>query len=200
MKPTKLGLCAASLAIALCGIPYSTAQTTPGASIPTVPTNLPNVKTFVAPPATFNPVAASAEALQQYGFPPRPDQAKAPEAYNAWAKAVSAQQTRLPSPQLEQTTIYNGPASSARTIDNKTAARAIPISDSGCAKSQTATKIARRIDSMTTNSTSTALRNPTLRKLWIAAVIFGTSVAASDFYNSTANRGAQDRHPFIGAL
>ena len=151
MKPTKLGLCAASLAIALCGIPYSTAQTTPGASIPTVPTNLPNVKTFVAPPATFNPVAASAEALQQYGFPPRPDQAKAPEAYNAWAKAVSAQQTRLPSPQLEQTTIYNGPASSARTIDNKTAARAIPISDSGCAKSQTATKIARRIDSIRTS-------------------------------------------------
>ena len=41
---------------------------------------------------------------------------------------------------------------------------------------------------MTTNSTSAALRNPTLRKLWIAAVIFGTCVAASDFYNSTANR------------
>ena len=41
---------------------------------------------------------------------------------------------------------------------------------------------------MTTNSTSAALRNPTLRKIWIAAVIFGTCVAASEFYDSTANR------------
>jgi hypothetical protein len=150
MKPAKLGLCAAGLAIALLGIPYSTAQTTPGAGIPTVPTNLPNVQTFVAPPATFNPVVESAEALQQYGFPPRPDQAKAPEAYNAWAKAVSAPQTRLQSPQLEQTTIYNGPTPIARVIDNA-AARANPISGSGCAKSQTATKIARRIGSIRTS-------------------------------------------------
>jgi hypothetical protein len=169
MKPTKLGLCAAGLAIALCGIPYSTAQTTPGAS---VPTNLPNVKTFVAPPATFNPVAASAEALQQYGFPPRPDQAKAPEAYNAWAKAVSAQQTRLPSPQLEQTTIYNGPASIARTIDNKAAARAIPISDSGCAKSQTATKIERRIGSIRTSIRPRIPRPVTPRTAMIFSNIF----------------------------
>src|SRR5271165_2249971 len=33
---------------------------------------------------------------------------------------------------------------------------------------------------MTTNSTWAALRNPTFRKLWIAAVISGTSVAAHD--------------------
>ena len=33
---------------------------------------------------------------------------------------------------------------------------------------------------MTTNSTGTALRNPTFRKLWIAAVISGTCVAAHD--------------------
>src|ERR1700687_1866955 len=33
---------------------------------------------------------------------------------------------------------------------------------------------------MTTNSTWTALRNPAFRKLWIAAVISGTCVAAHD--------------------
>jgi Peptidase A4 family len=110
MKITKLGLCATGLTIALCGIPYSMAQTAPGGNIPTVPTNLPNIRTFVQPPTTFNPVVASPEALQQHGFPPRPDQLKAPGAYSAWAKAVSAPQTRLQSPQLEQTPIFNGPA------------------------------------------------------------------------------------------
>ena len=144
MKPTKLGRCAAGLAIALCGIPYSRAQMAPGASVPTVFANLPNIQTFVAPPTTFNPIAASAEQLQQYGFPPMPDKVNAPAAYNAWAKAVSAPQTRLASPQLEQTSIYNGPAPIARTIDNKASARAIPMCQSGCAKSQTAAKVARR--------------------------------------------------------
>jgi Peptidase A4 family len=110
MMTKKFGLCTAVLTIALCGIRYSIAQTAPGSSIPTVPTNLPNIRTFVPPPATFNPVVAPPEALQQYGFPPRPDQLKAPAAYNAWAKAVSAPQTRLQSPQLVQTGISNGPA------------------------------------------------------------------------------------------
>src|ERR1700738_32287 len=119
MKLTELGLCATGLAIALCSILYSRAQTAPGVSIAQVPTNIPNIRAFVAPPSTFNPVVASPEELRQYGFPPRPQQAKALEAYNAWAKAVSAPQTRLQSPQLEQTTIYNGPAPIARTIDDK---------------------------------------------------------------------------------
>jgi hypothetical protein len=144
MKPTKLDLCTAGLAIALCGMQYSRSQTPPGASILSVPTNIPNILAFVAPPPTFNPVAASPEALQQYGFPPKPDKVTAPAAYDAWAKAVSAPQTRLESPQPEQTRIYNGPVSIARTIENKAAARAISTSQSGCAKSQTATKIARR--------------------------------------------------------
>jgi len=98
------------VAVALCGVHYTVAQVGSGTNIPTIPTNIPNVKTFVAPPATFNPVAASAEELQQYGFPPMPDKVNAPAAYNAWAKAVSVPQTRLPSPQLVQTSISNGPA------------------------------------------------------------------------------------------
>jgi hypothetical protein len=117
MKNTKLGLYVTGIVIAFCAIPYSRAQTAPGVSIPAVPTNLPNIRTFVPPPKTFNPIAASAEALQQHGFPPCPDQLKAPAAYKAWAKAVSAPQTRLQSPQLEQTTVSNGPA---RVVGNGT--------------------------------------------------------------------------------
>jgi Peptidase A4 family len=103
-------LCATTAGILLCGVHPTIAQVGSGANVPTVPTNIPNVHTFVAPPATFNPLAESPEALQQYGFPPKPDKLKAPEAYNAWAKAVSAPQTRLESPQLVQTSVFNGPA------------------------------------------------------------------------------------------
>jgi hypothetical protein len=106
----KISFCAAFLAIMLYGMSYAIAQTPPGRSISTVPTNLPSVQAFVAPPAAFDPVIASPETLQQYGFPPRPDQLKTPAAYNAWAKAVSAPQTRLQAPQLVQTMIYNGRA------------------------------------------------------------------------------------------
>jgi hypothetical protein len=101
---------AASLAIALSGISPAMSQAPPGSSIPTIPTNLPNIRAFVAPPAMFNPVVASPEALQQFGFPPKPAPLKASAAYNAWAEAVSAPQTRLQSPQLVQTQISNGPA------------------------------------------------------------------------------------------
>ena len=147
MKPTNFGLCAAGLAIALCGIQYSRAQTAPGAGILSVPTTIPSIRAIVAPPPTFNPVLASPEELERYGFPPMPDKVTAPGAYNAWAKAVSAAQTRLESPHLEQTTIYNGPSPITRTNDNKVAARAIAITQPGCAKSQTAPKIARKSSS-----------------------------------------------------
>jgi Peptidase A4 family len=110
MKITKLSLWAVGFAMVFLDIPFAVAQTALGSGIPTVPTNLPNIRTFSPPPVTFNPAIASPEALQQYGFPPRPDQLKAPAAYNAWAKAVSAPQTRLQSPQLVQTPIYNGSA------------------------------------------------------------------------------------------
>jgi len=126
MNNIRRSFCTAVFAVALCSIAASNAQTAPGVGIPTVPTNLPNIRTFLAPPATFNPVAASAEALQQHGYPPCPDRLKAPAAYKAWAKAVSAPQTRLQSPKLEQTTVCNGPArvfnGPARVVGNGTTA------------------------------------------------------------------------------
>src|SRR5271165_5301133 len=78
--------------------------------LPTVPTNLPNVRTYVAPPAGFNPVAASDATLAQYGFPPRPNPTDDPAANAAWNKAMSAPQKRLTNPQLELTNLSNGTA------------------------------------------------------------------------------------------
>ncbi|HTD14222.1 MAG TPA: G1 family glutamic endopeptidase [Chthoniobacterales bacterium] len=49
------------------------------------------------------------ESLRRFGFPPRPDAARFPEAYAAWAKGVTAPQRRI-QPQLRQTNKFHGPA------------------------------------------------------------------------------------------
>src|SRR5271169_3174757 len=69
----------------LCLVPYVTAQQSGDKGIST---NLPGVSTAPAPPAGFNPLRASDEALADYGFPPRPDQKAAPGAYSAWETAM----------------------------------------------------------------------------------------------------------------
>src|SRR5271157_596985 len=84
----------------------------PTARLPGVPTNLPGVRSIPAPPADFNPQTASPEALQQYGFPPRPDANLAPGAFAAWRKAVTVPQNRV-NPTLEQTEIYHLPLKAA---------------------------------------------------------------------------------------
>ncbi len=75
---------------------------------PPVPTNLPNTMAHLAPPAAFNAVTASPEALLDNGFPPRPDAKSAPQAYERWQHAVTSGATRI-LPQLRQTTIKHGP-------------------------------------------------------------------------------------------
>jgi hypothetical protein len=93
------------LVLALCALPGSgLAQT---ASDTTLPTNVPNIRTFVAPAPAFNPLTATPQELAVYGYPPRPDPIKTQAAYKAWAKAVSTPQTRLKFPQLKTTNIHN---------------------------------------------------------------------------------------------
>jgi hypothetical protein len=76
---------------------------------PPLPTNLPGIRTFVAPPASFDPVVATPEVLQSYGFPPKPDKLNDPAAYNHWFTAVTHHQTRLQNVVLKQTKKSNGP-------------------------------------------------------------------------------------------
>ena len=72
-------------------------------------TNLPGATTIDAPPAGFDPIAASDEDLAYHGFPPRPNQVEQPKAYATWVKAMNHSKTRMV-PSLEQTGIFHGPA------------------------------------------------------------------------------------------
>jgi hypothetical protein len=69
----------------------------------------PGVSFPPAPPPNFNPLAASEIELQSFGFPPRPDAVKNPEAYARWSKMVTASKTRI-DPVLKQTNVHHGSA------------------------------------------------------------------------------------------
>jgi hypothetical protein len=69
------------------------------------PNGVPNA----SPPANFNAFAASDKELQHYGFPPRPDRAKDPNAFAFWSKLVTLPVKRV-IPKQQATTISNGPA------------------------------------------------------------------------------------------
>ncbi len=93
----------------------------PAESVATEQTNVAGTIAYPQPPAGFDPLAASDADLAQYGFPPRPDEWDAPDAYAHWQKMVSTPQKRLKHPLLQQTTIHNRAAttlSESETVDN----------------------------------------------------------------------------------
>jgi len=75
--------------------------------------NIAGATTIDAPPAGFDAINASDEELAYHGFPPRPNQNTEAKAYATWAKAMKASKTRI-MPNLEQTSIYHGPAKQAK--------------------------------------------------------------------------------------
>jgi hypothetical protein len=81
----------------------------PKESIALEQTNIPNVSAYAEPAAGFDVINASDDALALYGFPPRPDQRAAPEAYKHWQHMVSAPQKRISHPSLQMTTLENRP-------------------------------------------------------------------------------------------
>jgi len=95
------------------------------------------------PPPHFNPLAASDQELQHYGFPPRPDQQTDPDGFAFWKKIVTAPVVRI-QPKLQATTIKNSPArilaiSPTTRVDNAaTAADATSSNWSGYAIYNTA--------------------------------------------------------------
>jgi hypothetical protein len=74
-----------------------------------LPTNVSGVTTIAAPPAGFNPLNASDQDLEYYGFPPRPNEIAAPKAFASWQKAMTASKIRI-APTLEVTKNFAGPA------------------------------------------------------------------------------------------
>jgi hypothetical protein len=106
----RLRLVGFGVAIALCApCSLALANGTPAPeSVATDQTSVQEVVTYPQPPADLNPLSASDAELDQYGFPPRPDAQSAPDEYAHWKKLVSV--PRVANPELQQTTIYNGPA------------------------------------------------------------------------------------------
>lgn len=116
---SKAVLLGATAAIGICG--PSVAQTARSAVtlIPpaeTVCTSCARPDAIAAPmpPANFDPVTASDDALAYYGYPPRPDPNTAPGAYATW-KMVMTGATRRINSTFQTTTIFNGPAKDLST-------------------------------------------------------------------------------------
>ncbi len=113
MKNVASALAAAMvLAAPLAGIAQNTRHLQPNEHA----LNLPGATTIEAPPAGFDPIAASDEELAYYGFPPRPDQFTQAKAYATWFRAMKASKVRVV-PTLEQTAIFHGPVKPGKVAD-----------------------------------------------------------------------------------
>jgi hypothetical protein len=63
-------------------------------SAASVPTNVAGIRTFPAPPAAFDPLSATDEALASYGFPPRPDRQTDAHGNLLWQRAMTSAKKR----------------------------------------------------------------------------------------------------------
>jgi hypothetical protein len=61
-----------------------------------VPTNLPGVYAFAQPPAGFDPLAASRQDLEAWGYPPRPEVSEGPKALATWSEEVNPLRRSVP--------------------------------------------------------------------------------------------------------
>ncbi len=68
------------------------------------------------PPPHFDPLAASDEQLDFFGFPPRPDASQNPQAYAFWKKVVTLPVHRIPA-QMQLTRIMHGPARNLSVVE-----------------------------------------------------------------------------------
>ncbi len=92
------------------GLSLAFGMATHAAAADTAETNIAGIRAVAAPPAGFDAVHASTEALAAYALPPRPDVATQPDAYAKWRRAMSVRTTRLAG-DLTATSIYHGPMS-----------------------------------------------------------------------------------------
>jgi hypothetical protein len=72
-----------------------------------VATNLPGTRAYLAPPAGFDPLAATDAQLAAYGFPPRPAGGSPAPLLAFWEQTVASTAQRL-MPTLVQTSVFNG--------------------------------------------------------------------------------------------
>lgn len=121
MKTRLSWVLTAVAAMPLAGVAQLTHQLQPNEHV----LNLPGATTIEAPPAGFDPIAASDEELAYHGFPPRPNQSAQPRAYATWVQAMKASKVRVV-PKLEQTSIFHGPVQQGK-VANPTAVESDPL-------------------------------------------------------------------------
>ena len=80
------------LLVSFCAQAQTAASTARGGRPSTphvVPTNLPGVYAFTQPPADFDPLSASKEDLESWGYPARPEEAEGTDAQIRWLELVN---------------------------------------------------------------------------------------------------------------
>lgn len=75
-----------------------------------VPTSLPGVYAFRAPPANFDARSASAQELADWGYPPRPNERQGAEAYARWLEEVNPALKRSVPDLVPRRGVYHRPA------------------------------------------------------------------------------------------
>ncbi|HEX4005076.1 MAG TPA: G1 family glutamic endopeptidase [Acidobacteriaceae bacterium] len=72
-----------------------------------VPTNIPGVYAFTQPPASFNPLTASKQELQSWGYSPRPEATEGLDAQIRWLEEVSPKLKRSVPDLVPRPGVYN---------------------------------------------------------------------------------------------
>ena len=105
---TSHSACALALVSLACALPARAA--------PLLPTNMPGVFSYPAPPPGFDAFTASPDELATYGFPPRPAPLQK-RARQAWERLVRSARTRIV-PVLQPSPVVAGPVRQAvRRLD-----------------------------------------------------------------------------------
>jgi hypothetical protein len=112
MKKLSLSLTAIiGLLVPYCAQAQTAASTSPASHAPlhTVPTNVPGVYAFTQPPADFNPLTATKEDLEAWGYPARPDATEGPKALALWEEEVNPKLKRSVPQLVSRPNSYNRP-------------------------------------------------------------------------------------------
>lgn len=102
--------------------PSAVSPTTPGTrAIPShsVRTNMPGVYAFTQPPAGFNPLAATADELKAWGYPPRPGASDSPAALARWVEAVNPDLHRQVPDLVRTDGVYHRPATGVKVLPGR---------------------------------------------------------------------------------
>jgi hypothetical protein len=114
-------------------------------SAASVETNVAGIRTFPAPAADFNPVAASDETLATYGFPPRPDKQNDAHGYALWERAMLSAKKRWTGELKPHPEAMSRPAVLSKTQPDHAGGSGTPVTSdspnwSGVANTNTLTK------------------------------------------------------------